>query len=161
MLFDEQSLQQITIDVCQSMLGLELTPVSPDTNECNQMVASVEILGSCHTVVEVFAHEHLMTAIAEVMYAADGASLSEDEIRDAFGEIANMIGGNVKGGFGEAANLSLPTVGKAYNWLDRLPAECLLSTFMCCEYPLTIVMREYAAAKQFASLVTDKPQCHC
>ena len=142
MLIDEPSLQQIAIDVVQSMLGLQMTPTNLDSNECNQMVASVEIIGTQRTVVEVFAHPHLMTAIAEAMYGSESGNLCEEEIRDAFGEIANMIGGNVKGGYGEGANLSLPTVRNAYDWLIMMPRERVMSTFICCSYPLSIVIRD-------------------
>lgn len=142
MLIDESSLQQITMDVCQSMLGLELVPIVPCLEPARQLVASVEIRGGVLSVVEVFAHENLMTRIAEVMFDSEGSSLSEAEIRDAFGEIANMIGGNVKGSFGEEAALSLPVIGEAHDWLSSLPHGCLRTTFECCGYPLTIVVRE-------------------
>lgn len=142
MQLDEPTLQQITVDVCQSMLGLALTPISSDIDTAKQLVASVEIRGGRTAAVDVFAHEHLMAAIAETMFCAERSSLSAEEIRDAFGEIANMIGGNVKGAFGEESDLSLPTIGEANDSLDRLPHECLRTTFECCGHPLTIVLRE-------------------
>ena len=145
---DEQNLQQITIDVCQSMLGLELNPISPEIDTARQLVASVEIRGGRHAVVEVFAHDQLMAAIAEVMFCSERGSLSQEEIRDAFGEIANMIGGNVKEVFGEEADLSLPVVGKANDWLDHLPHGSLRTTFECCGHPLTIVLREVLSSPQ-------------
>lgn len=150
MQIDEPNLQQITVDVCQTMLGLELNPISPDIDTARQLVASVEIRGGKHAVVEVFAHDHLMAAIAEVMFSSDRGSLSEDEIRDAFCEIANMIGGNVKGAFGSAdeLSLSLPTIGEANDSLDRLSHESLRTTFECCGHPLTIVLREIAPKTQ-------------
>ena len=142
MAFDEQDLKQITIDVCQSMLGLELTVIGPTINTAQQLVAAVEIRGGRHTVVEVYAHDQLMAAIAEVMFSSDRGSLSGDEIRDAFCEIANMIGGNIKGSFGEKADLSLPVFGQANDWLSHLPLGSLRTTFECCGHPLTIVVRE-------------------
>ncbi len=145
MQFDEQMLQQITIDVCQSMLGLELLPMSPGNDMAHQLVASVEIRGTRHTIVEVFADDQLMASIAEVMFASDRGSLSEEEIRDAFCEIANMIGGNVKGTYGEEANLSLPVFGSAQDWIETLPQGSLRTTFKCCGHPLTIILREVAA----------------
>jgi chemotaxis protein CheX len=141
---DAQQLQQITIDVCQSMLGLTLHPISSEIDSARLLVASVEIRGERNAAVDVFAHEHLMAAIAEAMFCSDRGSLSQDEIRDAFGEIANMIGGNVKGMIGGDSELSLtlPTVGDAKDSLDRLTHESLRTTFDCCGHPLTIVLRE-------------------
>ena len=138
----EQDLQRITLDVCQSMLGLELNPIAFDSDSARQLVASVEIRGDRRTVVEVFAHDHLMTAIAEVMFCSERGSLSEEEIRDAFCEIANIIGGNIKGSLAEEANLSLPVIGKAYDLMNDLPHGSLRTTFECCAHPLTIVVRE-------------------
>ena len=153
MQFDEEMLQQITIDVCQSMLGLELLPISLPIDTARQLVAAVEIRGARHTVVEVFAHDQLMASIAEVMFASDRGSLSEAEIRDAFCEIANMIGGNVKGTYGEEADLSLPIFGSANDCLDQLPIGCLRTTFECCGHPLTIVLREYSSKPDSVAVV--------
>ena len=142
MQFTEQMLQQITMDVCQSMLGLELVPVNSPIDSARLLVAAVEIRGARHTVVEVFAHDQLMASIAETMFASERGSLTEAEIRDAFCEIANMIGGNVKGSFGEEADLSLPIFGSADDSLENLPQGSLRTTFDCCGHPLTIVLRE-------------------
>ena len=140
---DVEMLQQITIGVCQSMLGLELTPVDDVISTADQLVASVEIRGQRHCVIEVFAHSHLMASIAETMFSSDRGSLSEEEIRDAFCEIANMIGGNVKGAFGDdSANLSLPMFGAADNGSEQLPQGSVCTTFDCCGHPLTIALRD-------------------
>ena len=142
MLINESTLQQITIDVCQSMLGLDLIPIQVEADVARLLVASVEIRGDHLTVIEVFAHDQLMAKMAEVMFNSDQGSLSELEIRDAFGEIANMIGGNVKGSIGEEAALSLPMIGQGHDWQDRLPHGSLQTTFECCGFPLTIVVRD-------------------
>jgi|GEM_PF-438222 chemotaxis protein CheX len=149
MQIDEQMLQQITVDICQTMLGLELTPITPDVEAARQLVASVEIRGVRDTIVEVLANEHLMTSIAEVMFSSERGSLSENEIRDAFGEIANMIGGNVKGVAGEEAQLSLPLVAAVEDWQNRFPHGCLRTSFDCCGSTLMIVLRE--AVQQVSS----------
>ncbi len=144
--FDEQQLQQITVDICETMLGLTLSPTGPEIDSARQLVASVEIHGERNAAVEVFAHQPLMAVIAEAMFCSDRGRLSEAEIRDAFGEIANMIGGNVKGAFACDGRLSitLPMIREAHDWLDRLPHGSLRTTFECCGYPLTIVLREIA-----------------
>ncbi len=154
MRIDEQTLQQITIDVCQSMLGLELNPLLPLADTAHQLVASVEIRGGDLTVVEVFAHDDLMARIAEVMFSSERGSLSEVEIRDAFGEIANMIGGNIKGSFGEDADLSLPVIGQAHTSTDPVAQGILRTTFECCGYPLTIVVSEFESKQNCVKQLT-------
>lgn len=147
---DEPSLRQMTIDVCQSMLGLPLIPIEPEIDTARQRVASVEIQGGRRVSVDVFAHEHLMAVMAEAMFCTDRDSLTEADLRDALGEIANMIGGNVKGAFGdnEPLSLTLPTVAEANDLLDRLPQGSLRTTFECCGHPLSIVLREVAPQPQ-------------
>ena len=99
------------------MLGLELSRTSDNIDTARQLVASVEIQGSQDYVVKVFAHDQLIASIAEAMFSSDRGSLTEEEIRDAFREIANMIGGNVKGLLGEETDLKLPTFGEAHDAL--------------------------------------------
>ena len=154
MQFDEQSLQQITIDVCQSMLGLELQPLEPDVEKARQLLAAVEIRGDRNSVVEVFADDNLMAKIAEVMFNSDRGNLSEGDVKDAFCEIANMIGGNVKGVFGGEADLSLPVLRQAGDLLDQLPIGSIRASFECCGHPLTIVLRELLPIEQTSEVAT-------
>lgn len=140
-----EALQQIAVDVCQSMLGLPLQLIEPQPRAATPLLmACIEIHGEQVLMVEILAHEDLTQAIAEAMFAADRGSLSREEIRDAFGEVANMIGGNVKGMLGEDANLSLPFVSDAAedDLSDHL--QRISATFECCGYPMTFVIREVA-----------------
>lgn len=145
MFADVETLQQIAVAVCQSMLGLPLQLIEPQPRPVTPLVmAGVEIRGVQVLMVEILAHEHLTETIAEAMFAADRGSLSHAEIRDAFGEVANMIGGNVKGLLGEDANQSLPFVSEVTgdDLTDYLPR--ISTTFECCGYPMTFVIREDA-----------------
>ena len=145
MQIDEASLTQIAINVCQLKLGLELSSITGEVDIARQLVASVEIRGDRHSVVEVFAHDHLMASIAEAMFRSSRDNLSEEEVQDAFCEIANMIAGSVKSFVGETADLSLPVIGPAHHWLHRAHQGSLRTTFECCGCPLTIVLREVVA----------------
>lgn len=145
MFINPETLQQIAVDVCQSMLGLPLQLIGPQPRAVTPLLmACVEIRGEQAFMVEILAHEHLTEAIAEAMFAADHGSLSREEIRDAFGEVANMIGGNVKGLLGKEANLSLPFVSEVAG--DDLTGHLQRTsiTFECCGYPLAFVIREVA-----------------
>ena len=67
---DEQTLQQITIDVCQAMLGLDLIPIPPKSNPTDQFIASVKITSRLNTfIVDVLGQDQLMGTIAEAMFA--------------------------------------------------------------------------------------------
>lgn len=48
--------------------------------------------------------------VAGAMFATDPADLAEDEIRDALGELANIVGGNLKALLPQPTHISLPIV---------------------------------------------------
>jgi CheY-specific phosphatase CheX len=138
---DEQILQQITIQVCQTMLGFDLFLIDNDADSTQQLVSSVEIHGHEHSIVKVFGHEDLVARFAQVMFSMNHGDLTKDEVYDAFREIANMIGGNVKGIMFEDSRLTLPTCQEAHNALNELPDDCVRTTLLCCGYPLTVVFQ--------------------
>jgi chemotaxis protein CheX len=113
MTIDEQTLQQVVTDVCSGMLGLELEPSSEATcDEKDAVSAVVRISGGWESLVQVLAPRKTAVAIASTMFAMSEDELSEAEIRDAVGEIVNMVGGNLKGISEGDSSLSLPCVGE-------------------------------------------------
>src|SRR5579871_3746634 len=125
MMIDPAVLEQVVTDVCESMLGF--TPVTHHRRRIHpsSICASVEIRGKCQWVVEVITDIALAQNIARVMFLSDDGSVTSDEIRDALGEVANMIGGNLKGIMGDEAELSLPTVHDRWTHCNpSTPADC-------------------------------------
>ncbi len=114
MTIDEQTLQQVVTDVCSGMLGLELEPTSDTAcEEKDALSAVVRISGGWESLVQVLAPRKTAVAIASTMFAMGEDELSEAEIRDAVGEIVNMVGGNLKGITEGDSSLSLPCVGES------------------------------------------------
>lgn len=104
-------LGQITFDVCEAMLGLELEKTDPvAVEQCDpDLVACVCISGEWNAAIEVAVCNTAASSIANAMFACEQAE--PDEVVDAVAEIANMIGGNIKGIAGGECQLSLPCVG--------------------------------------------------
>src|SRR4051794_37678321 len=75
------------------LAGLE-SPVAP---EADRMVSWVSITGEWTGHLQVQTTPSAAREIAACMFQMDSADISSDEIADAFGEIANMVGGGVKG----------------------------------------------------------------
>lgn len=134
-------LQQIVLDVCQTMLGLTLCENDP-VESIPELSAVVEFRGAHGTVLEVFANTDLATHFASTMFSTEPESLSREDIYDALGEVANMIGGNLRGFLGEGVDLSLPTVreSSATTW-KRMSADVVM-TFLCEGQPLMVVLRD-------------------
>src|SRR4029450_7757910 len=77
-----------------------------DVNGTRHLSASVQISGGWEGTVLVSCPEALAQRVAGVMF--DTESASDDEIRDALGEVANMTAGNVKALVESYCRLSLP-----------------------------------------------------
>lgn len=75
-----------------------------------QMVASVSISGEWTGHLMIVTGKDSAQLIAGSMFQMEPEEIATAEVADALGELANMIGGSVKGMIGVAATLSLPQV---------------------------------------------------
>lgn len=114
MTIDEAILQQVVNDVCSGMLGLEMERSEEfDCEGTGALSAIIRISGSWNSLVQVLTPRNTAITIASSMFAMSKDELSEAEIRDAVGEIVNMVGGNLKGIVEGESSLSLPCVGES------------------------------------------------
>ena len=107
---NQETIDQILHNVFADMLGMEIERIPDQVFEDPSVVASIKITGEADQVIVVEAPVATANLIAETMFAAEPGTLNEEEVRDATGEVVNIIGGNVKGFFGDQLQLSLPTV---------------------------------------------------
>lgn len=103
-------LTQIADDVCHTMLGVALTSADCDAPDGTRWVATVRISGEYTAFVEIETDRAVAQRMACRMFSLNPHELSEEDLRDAIGEVANMIGGNVKGVLSAECNLSIPCV---------------------------------------------------
>jgi chemotaxis protein CheX len=106
-------LTEIVDQVWASFLDGELIPLAePDVTRpyggC--LVAWVSIGGDWSGHLSVVCSDSAARAIATDMFQLDSSEVTIAEVADALGEIANMVGGSVKGMVGANAVLSLPQV---------------------------------------------------
>ena len=73
----------------------------------------IRITGGWDSLVQVLTPRKTAVAIASSMFDMSEEELSEAEIRDAVGEVVNMVGGNLKGIVEGDSSLSLPCVGES------------------------------------------------
>lgn len=115
MLIDQEMLQQAVNDVCAGMLGLSMEPSDQRCCDDEDAVSAViQISGGWDSLIQVIAPRKTAVAIAKVMFELTECELSESDIHDAFGEIVNMVGGNLKGIVQGESSLSLPCVGEPH-----------------------------------------------
>ncbi len=97
-------------DTCQTMLGMEILERSKDAPETPpELFASIGISGDFNVAVEVSLCQVAGRSIASAMFDMAPSEVDGEEIADAISEIANIIGGNIKGMFGGECQLSLPS----------------------------------------------------
>ena len=144
--FSTEALGQIVTDIWTSMLGFPVEPRGEpiDVNGSRHLSASVQISGGWEGTVLVSCPETLAQRVAGVMF--DTAAASDDEIRDALGEVANMTAGNVKSLVESYCRLSLPMVAEGRELAISIPGSKVvaLANFDCGVDPLCVEVFEKA-----------------
>lgn len=112
----DDEVADITREVWSTFLGLDLEPLPEGLVDLGgpadgpAMVGVVGISGAWQGAVAVECGLDHARAAAEAMFAADPGTLSAEEVADAWGELANMVGGNVKSLLPAPSALSVPSV---------------------------------------------------
>jgi chemotaxis protein CheX len=132
----ERELSDVVMQIGSIQLGWELQVIDDDvagraTGE-ESVTASVQIHGDFDGAVHLTCPRVLATEVAGRMFRLPASKLSDDEVRDALGELTNMVAGNLKSRLPGSSNLSLPTVveGAGYEITrlgSRMEAETVLA----------------------------------
>ncbi len=137
-----RDLTEIASSLFDTMLGLPFETECPTgcSDSGRQLEAQINIEGCWKAAIHVRAPEEVARRIACVMFELKPEDLTEDDVRDALGECANVIGGSIKGVIDSDCDLSLPDV-------DTAPTgqrQCnQFSTFQCCGLPVCIAVVEH------------------
>ena len=94
-------------------LEREVRPVGRDAMKIEgeeAITASVHVTGAWNGMISIRSRYSDAAAIASHMFAIPVDELTREEIHDAFAEIANITGGNIKGVLPGMSSLSLPTI---------------------------------------------------
>lgn len=104
-------IRSVTQQVWESVLGRDAAAGAPDPDGSRlQVEACVHITGGWEGTVSVATSDALARGLTEEMFGMSSGEASDAEILDANGEMANMIGGNIKALMPGPSQLSLPTV---------------------------------------------------
>lgn len=131
----EREIVDVVTRIASIQLGWEVQVVddlaggAPDGES---ITASVQISGAYDGAVHVTVARDAAIQVAGRMFGRGPSTLMDDEIRDALGEFANMVAGNLKSRLPGRCRLSLPTVveGSSYEITrlgSRLEAESELA----------------------------------
>jgi len=117
------TLHEVVDSVWVSMLGLDMAPSGSEYNPNGdkQLTGCVTITGTWQGAVMIELPEPLARVAAATMFGLTDDELGDEEVLDSLGELANMIGGNIKGLIEGDCKLSLPTVAEGGNFKVSLP----------------------------------------
>ncbi|MET0423577.1 MAG: chemotaxis protein CheX [Actinoplanes sp.] len=127
---NENDLAEMVEQVWMSYLDPEgINPLIPtyDENQPSEVHSSVSITGSW-TGHLVYASSTLAARRAAAAFLAmETDEVSQDDMSDVLGELANIVGGNVKAMLPPGAHLSLPSVSLAPESTARYPNSTRIS----------------------------------
>jgi len=146
--FTEADIFGLTETVVGAVLGLPIeTDARPPTAGCGEALESgVDIDGGWHGTVAVRAHSQFVRLAASIMFRIEPDAVGPDDLADALGELANMIGGNLKGLLSEPSRLSLPRMAAAREGEGGdTAAVCLRVAMLSDGLPIEVILRERTA----------------
>jgi chemotaxis protein CheX len=116
----QAEIAQIVSDVFQTMLNLEVTPIERGPDEyVSGMTATVQFLGDSKGAVSIHCTPKQAIAFTGRMLDSEVDCLNDD-VRDVLGELANVVGGNLKSLLSPGVALSLPLVAEGQNYALHL-----------------------------------------
>lgn len=139
--------------IWSSTLGMHIEPLDEAGHAewaLPAVEAQVHIAGTWQGAVVLNTSQQLAVRVAQRMFSLDAAVPTSDDIQDAFGEIANITGGNIKGFISEGdAHLSLPVVIQGRDYSVRVPRsrEVLRVEFICEGQPMVVTLLQAEVAK--------------
>ena len=152
----DEILRQLGRDVCETMVEFPRQPANSPTDSPCWVSASVTIHGVHRDHLEVIADEQLAAVIASTIFATPlGESPSQSEMFDAMGEIANQIGGNLKGIIGDEAELSLPVVKTLTSPDAHIATGTTCVTMQFAGFPLTLVYQSSTPRTHIDTVLCD------
>jgi len=132
-------LAEIVKSVFITMMDLEVsTSETPWHPGGGRLTSFVQLTGDWNGAVMLECSREQACHFAGRILAMDPPDSVDDDVRDVIGELANMIGGNMKGGMAAGVRLSMPTVmdGNDYDLhvcgsqvTERLAFDCAEGPF--------------------------------
>jgi chemotaxis protein CheX len=129
-----EMLAQTVEAVFLNMLSLEVFPGdTPWAPSCDQLTSAVHLSGVWNGALLFECDRRQACLFAGRILSMDAPEAVTDEVRDVLGELANMIGGNIKSALAAGLSLSMPSVtdGSDYGLRvcgsevqDRLGFDC-------------------------------------
>ena len=110
--FAAADVRQATAFIWQTMFGIDIEHMDAQTDDFASralLTSCVEINGAAHAAVKIQCPETLARKMAGLMFDTPPQEVADGEVRDALGELANLLGGNLKSFLSEGHEPGLPS----------------------------------------------------
>ena len=146
-------LHDLITDIWRTALDLPLVQVDEASDEpgLKTCTAVVHLTGAFRGSVALTAGVPLAAECAARMFQTAAASLSALEVQDSWGELGNMVAGNLKALVSKPTVISLPTVMEGSTYTFRVPRASPINelTYACLGHRMRVtVLRADADAQQ-------------
>lgn len=123
-------LHRITVEIWSTVLGVDVESTDPtDRVAGRSMTGCVQITGDWNGAVMVECSERLARHATATMFGMEIDEVSDEDVNDTVGEIANMTGGNLKSLMPGACQLSLPTVTSGVDYEHSVRGSRVVDRF--------------------------------
>jgi chemotaxis protein CheX len=136
-------LMQIVLSVFETMMGLEAEESDDVWAPTEQWwTAAVNLSGEWNGAVLVECDQEQACRFAVRFLSIDPAEAGEEIVRDVLGELANMIGGNLKSALMSGIRLSLPSIVSGSDYSVRVCGATIRRrmAFQCVDGPFWITV---------------------
>ena len=109
-----ESIARLVNDLWSTVLGLEIGegPGGGQDHDPGTLTTWIRIIGSLNLVVLLQCPEKLARRVASIMFDVEESQVRPDQVTDSLKELANILGGNIKGMTVKYHFLSMPSVSE-------------------------------------------------
>jgi len=129
-----ETLEQTVSSVFETMMGVDIAGVQAGwSTDSSRVTATLHFAGVWSAVLMLEVTRPLACFLAGHFLDTEPPQEVNDDVRDVVGELANMVGGNLKSVLAPGALLSIPEVidGKDFNLRISAGKTCAESVFRC------------------------------
>ncbi len=126
----DDDILEVFRDVWSSFVGFDLEPLDLSMDVpviTDKLTGCVQVTGAWQGSVLISASQEAGRSAAAAMFQMELDELSLEEVTDAFGELTNMVGGNLKSLVPQPSSLSTPSVAVGGDYEIRVPGAVRLN----------------------------------
>ena len=149
-----EMLAQTVQAVFLNMMSLEVSPSeTPWAPSHDQLTSAVHISGAWNGALLLECDRQLACQFAGRFLSLDSPETVNDDVRDVLGELANMIGGNMKSALAAGLSLSMPSVTDGSDYAVRVCGSRIQDrlAFECADGPFWVTLLAVAPGKNTGS----------